>query len=228
MHRSRLLSVALVTLLFAPAVRADDTEEFLKPDNWEGRADIWKLDPKAKTVVGETMEDPKYNTFFCSKKKYSDFEMSFKVQLRDAVGNSGVQIRSERTDKDDPANKQPFRVKGPQVDVGKGYWGSLYGEGVGGMMKASSPDAIKKAVKETEWNDYSIVAKGTKITIKINGETMVDQDFPTLPGRKDKDGKETPGGPAPKDGIIAFQAHGGYAKMRVEYKDIKFTDLGKK
>ncbi len=214
--------VALAALLFAPApvVRADDTEEFLDPKNWEGREDIWKIDPKAKTIAGETKEDPKYNTFFCSKKKYSDFELTCKVLLREGVGNSGVQIRSERTDKDDPANKQPFRVRGPQVDVGKGYWGSLYGEGVGGMMKASSPDAIKKAVKETEFNDYHIVAKGTKITIKINGETMVDQDFPTLPG---KDAK-----PAPKEGIIAFQAHAGYPKMRVEFKDIKFTDLSKK
>lgn len=219
MRLSRLLPLAAL-LIAAPVGRADDTEDFLKAENWEGRADIWKIDPKAKTVVGETMEDPKYNTFFISKKKYSDFEMSFKVQLRDAVGNSGVQIRSERTDKDDPANKKPFTVRGPQVDVGQGYWGSLYGEGVGGMMKASSPDTIKKAVKEKEFNDYVITAKGTKITIKINGETMVDQEFAKLPGKDPKD--------APLSGIIAFQAHGGYAKMRVEYKDIKFTDLSKK
>lgn len=224
MRLSRLLPVALA-LVLAPALgRADDTDEFLKPDNWEGRSDLWKLDPKARTVVGETTEDPKYNTFFCSKKKYSDFELSFKVQLRDEVGNSGVQIRSERFDKDE---KQPFRVRGPQVDVGKGYWGSLYGEGFG-MMKQSNGDAVKKAVKGSEFNDFHIVAKGTRITIKVNGETMVDQDFPTYPGRKDKDGKETPGAPAPKEGIIAFQLHGGHPKMRVEYKDIKFTDLGKK
>jgi hypothetical protein len=217
MRLSRLLPVAAAALVLAAPVRADDTEAFLKPENWEGRTDLWKLDPKARTVVGETTEDPKYNTFFCSKKKYSDFEMTCKVQLRDGVGNSGVQIRSERTDKE--GDKQPFRVRGPQVDVGKGYWGSLYGEGVGGMMKASSPEAIKKAVKESEFNDYYILAKGTRITIKINGETMVDQDFPTLPG---KDAK-----PAPVDGIIAFQAHAGYPKMRVEFKDIKFTDLSK-
>jgi 3-keto-disaccharide hydrolase len=219
MRLSRLLPVALAALLFAPALgRADDTDEFLKPDNWEGRSDIWKLDPKARTVVGETTEDPKYNNFFCSKKKYSDFELTCKVLLRDGVGNSGVQIRSERFDKE--GDKQSFRVRGPQVDVGKGYWGSLYGEGVGGMMKASSPDAIKKAVKETEFNEYHILAKGTRITIKINGETMVDEDFPKLPGKDPKD--------APKEGIIAFQAHAGYPKMRVEFKDIKFTDLGKK
>lgn len=226
MRLSRLLP--LLALLAAPQLgRADDTEAFLKPDNWEGRADLWKLDSKAKTIVGETTEDPKYNTFFCSKKKYSDFELSFKVQLRDEAGNSGVQIRSERFDKDDPANKQPFRVRGPQVDVGKGYWGSLYGEGFG-MMKQSSGDAVKKAVKGTEFNEFKVTAKGTKITIVVNGETMVDQDFPTYPARKDKDGKETPGAPAPKEGIIAFQVHGGHPKMRVEFKDIQFTDLGKK
>src|SRR5262245_14915112 len=92
--------VALALALAPTAARADDTDDFLKADNWEGRTDIWKIDPQKKTIVGETMEDPKYNTFFCSKKKYGDFELTCKVQLRDAVGNSGVQIRSERMDKD--------------------------------------------------------------------------------------------------------------------------------
>jgi hypothetical protein len=219
------VAAALLASAPAPAVQAgDDTAAFLSPDNWEGRKDIWTVaDGK---IVGETKSDPGYNTFLCSKARYSDFELTCKVLLRGGVGNSGVQIRSERFDKD--GDKQPFRVRGPQVDVGKGYWGSLYGEGVGGMMKASSPEAIKKAVKETEFNEYHIVAKGQHITIKINGETMVDQDFPTLPARKDKDGKETPGAAAPTEGIIAIQVHAGYPKMRVEYKDIKFTDLSKK
>jgi hypothetical protein len=207
---------ALVASAPAPAVQGgDDTAAFLNPSNWEGRKDIWTVaDGK---IVGETKADPKYNTFLCSKTRYSDFELTCKVLLRGGVGNSGVQIRSERFDKDD---KQPFRVRGPQVDVGKGYWGSLYGEGVGGMMKASDPAKIKAAVKEDAVNDYSIVAKGTRITVKINGETMVDQDFPTLPG---KDAKA-----APTEGIIAFQAHAGYPAMRVEFSDIRFRNLGRK
>jgi hypothetical protein len=198
----------------------DDTAAFLKPDNWAGRADIWKVENG--TIVGETKEDPKYNTFLVSKTKYSDFELTCKVRLRDGVGNSGVQIRSERFDKDE---KQPFRVRGPQVDVGKGYWGSLYGEGVGGMMKASDPAKIKTAVKESEFNEYYIRAKGPHITVKVNGETMVDQDFPTLPAPK---GKETEAKPAPTEGVIAFQAHAGYPSMRVEFKDIRFKNLAKK
>lgn len=196
-----------------PSTGGDDTAAFLSPANWEGRKDIWTV--SSTGIVGETKEDPKYNTFLCSKAKYADFELSCKVLLKGAVGNSGVQIRSERFDKDE---KQPFRVRGPQVDVGKGYWGSLYGEGVGGMMKASDPAKIKSAVKETEANEYYILAKGTRVTIKINGETMVDQDFPTLPGKEAK--------AAPKDGIIAFQAHSGYPAMRVEYTNIRFKKLG--
>ena len=75
------------------------------------RSAIWRIEEGA--VIGETKEDPKYNTFFCSKKKYSDFEMTCKLRLRDGVGNSGIQIRSTVT------NRDRFTVAGPQVDVGK-------------------------------------------------------------------------------------------------------------
>jgi hypothetical protein len=211
------LVLAIPLLAFAGSyARGDDTDDFLKPDNWEGRADIWKLDPKTRTIVGETQKDPGYNNFFCSKMKYGDFELTFKVQLRDGVGNSGVQIRSEQFGQDDKT--KPYRVRGPQPDIGAQYWGSVYGEGVGGMMKASEAQKVKDVVKPKEFNDYSIVAKGNHITVKINGETMVDGDFPTTPNKK----------PMAAEGIIAFQAHAGFPKMRVEYKDIKFTDLSKK
>lgn len=210
MSLSRFVLLAAVALAFAPSARADDTADFLNPDNWVGRSDIWTI--KDGVVVGETKEDPKYNTFFVSKKKYADFEMTCKIQLKGGIGNSGIQIRS--TLKDD----KKFIVTGPQVDVGAGYWGSLYGEGIGGMMQPSKKPDIEKAVKVEEFNDFHIVAKGTKITIKINGTTMVENDFPNLPGKESAK-------PAPTEGIIAFQAHAGYKSMRVEFKDIKFTIL---
>lgn len=190
-------------LALAPAARADDTDDFLKPENWDGRTDIWKVD--GKSVVGETREDPKYNTFLCSKEKYGDFEMTFKVQLRDGVGNSGVQIRSVLKD------PKKFVVNGPQVDVGKGFFGSLYGEGVGGYLLKSKVDAAKPA----EFNDYHVLVKGNHVTVSVNGQTTVDADFP------DNEGKN----PAPAEGIIAFQVHAGYPQMRVEFKDITFKKL---
>ena len=207
MRLTRLLSAAslfaALVLLPAATVRSDDTSDFLNPANWEGRTDLWKVENGS--IVGETKEDPKYNTFLCSKRKYGDFELSFKIQLRDGTGNSGVQIRSEVFD------KEKFRVKGPQADIGAQFWGSLYGENFGGMMKASPADKVKSVVKPTEFNDYSIRAVGKKVTIKINGETMVDGEFPKMPD----------------DGIIAFQIHAGFPKMRVEFKDIKFRELKK-
>lgn len=211
MNLSRLLFVAAVALA-ANVVRADDTKEFLDPANWHGRTDIWTL--KDGSVVGYNEEDPKYNTFFASKKKYSDFEISFKVQLKDGKGNSGLQIRSMLKD------EKKFVVAGPQVDAGAGYWGSLYGEGIGGMMKASKPEDIKKAVKEKDWNEYKVVAKGTKITVTVNGTTMIDDEFPNMPGKEKAK-------PAPTEGIFAFQYHAGHKGMRVEFKDITFKNLAK-
>jgi Domain of Unknown Function (DUF1080) len=181
-----LLVLSTLFLVGSPLLRADDTQEFLDPKNWEGNMDIWKVE--------------------------KDFELTFKVKLTDGIGNSGVQFRSEVTD------AKKFVVKGLQADIGKGYWGSLYGEGIGGMVMASDPKVIDKVVKEKEVNDYQIIAKGSKVTIKINGEAMVDGDFPKLPGKKDaKD--------FAADGVIAFQAHAGYPKMKVEFLEIKFTKL---
>ena len=206
MRLPRILAVAVLAAAVAPAARADDTEAFLDPANWEGRKDIWTVSDG--TIVGETKEDPKYNTFLVSKKEYGDFELSFKVKLVDGTGNSGVQVRSEAYD------GEKYRVRGPQVDVGKGYFGSLYGEGVGGMIQAA-PKEVVGGAKLDGVNEYHVVAKGNHVTIKVNGMTAVDADFPTTPNKK----------PFPATGIIAFQAHAGYPKMRVEFTDIKFTEL---
>jgi hypothetical protein len=210
MRLSRIWPVIPAILIaLSPVVHADDTQDFLKAANWEGHKENWDLSKLADgTIVGTTDGKLKANTFLCSKEKYGDFELSFKVKLVDEVGNSGVQIRSEVFDAKD------FRVKGAQADIGKGYWGSLYGEGVGGMMKQSDPEKIKTAVKPKDVNEYKIVAKGNKITVSINGEVMVDGEF-----KETKDKK-----PLPAEGIIAFQAHVG-PTMRVEYTDIKFKKL---
>ena len=150
-------------------------------------------------------KDPKFNTFLCSKNKYGDFEMTFKVRLKGGVGNSGVQIRSKII------NEKTFAVGGPQCDIGAGYWGSLYGEHFGGMMKAMPQGLVKKVVKKDDFNDYSIKCVGKHVTIKLNGQTTVDDDFAKMPD----------------EGIIAWQLHAG-GPMEVTFKDVKFKDLSKK
>jgi hypothetical protein len=172
-------------------------------EGWEGLTKYWSV--KDGAIVGYTEEDPKFNTFLCSKKKYGDFELKFKVRLKNGVGNSGVQIRSTLVD------PKKFVVGGPQCDMGQGYWGSLYGERFGGMMKQSPPDLVKKSVKANDFNDYYVKCVGKHVTIKVNEETMVDGDFPKMPN----------------EGIIAWQLHAGFKSMEVTFKDIHFTDLSK-
>jgi hypothetical protein len=204
--QSLILAVGVAFCLGASAVPADEAGGTFfngkNLDGWEGLIDqYWSV--KEGAIVGYTKEDPKFNTFLCTKKKYKDFEMVFRVRLKDGVGNSGIQIRSEVFD------REKFRVRGPQCDIGKGYWGSLYGEGFGGMMKAASPELIKKVVKDSEFNDYAIRCVGKRVTIKINGETMVDDEFPKMPD----------------EGIIALQLHAGYPTMEVAFKDIRFAEI---
>ncbi|CAN5484574.1 hypothetical protein BH11PLA2_BH11PLA2_34110 [soil metagenome] len=201
------MRLALLALFaFAVTVRADDTDDFLKADNWKGIKEYWTVDAKARTVTGKTEADPKFNTFLCSQQDYGDFDMSFKVKMTGPKANSGIQVRSSIVD------KEKFIVAGPQCDMGAQYWGSLYGEKVGGMMKASDAKMVKKLVKVDDFNDYSLSVKGNHITITVNGETMTDGDYPMQPDKK----------PMPKTGIIAFQIHAG-GPMTAEFKEIKFS-----
>jgi hypothetical protein len=207
----RFLPAVLVSALSLSlgAVRADDAAAFFNgkdAEGWEGLMQYWSVKDGALVGSYKDKGDLTHNTFLCSKKRYKDFELSFKIRLKDGVGNSGVQIRSEILD------KAKFTCKGPQCDIGQNYWGSLYGENFGGMMKACPKDFVKNHVKEKDFNEYYIKCVGKHVTIKINGETSVDEDFPKLPD----------------DGIISWQMHTGFNGMEVTFKDIKFKDLSAK
>lgn len=196
MIRRTLIAAFSLVLASLPS-RADD---FLKPENWEGLMPYWKIE--GNTITGNSGEKGlTFNTFLCSKKKYGDFELSFKVRLKEGKGNSGVQIRSHIHD---PAK---FAVTGPQADIGEGWWGSLYGENFGGMMKMADRNQINAVLKKDDFNDYSIKVVGKHVTIKINGVTAVDQSFEKMPD----------------EGIIAFQLHAG-GPMEVTFKDIVFKE----
>jgi hypothetical protein len=171
---------------------------------WEGLVDkFWSV--KDGAIVGSTQPaGNKFNTFLCSAKKYKDFELQFQVKLTGQgwTGNSGVQIRSHIH------NKEKFAVTGPQCDMGGQYWGSLYGENFGGMMKAGDPKLVKEVLNADDFNDYYIKCVGKHVTIKLNGKTTVDDDFAKLPD----------------EGIIALQLHAGGA-MDVVFRKIEFKEI---
>jgi len=207
MRRAFWLPVLVLALGSASghALRGEDTPStFLAKDlsGWEGLVkEYWTY--KDGVLTGSTPDGLKFNTFLCSKAKYKDFELKFQVKLNKA-GNSGVQIRSKII------NEKTFAVGGPQCDIGGGFWGSLYGEHFGGMMKAAPADVVKKVLKEEQFNDYYIKCVDKHVTIKLNGAVTVDDDFPKMPD----------------EGIIAWQLHGG-PPMEVVFKNIQFKNLTK-
>jgi hypothetical protein len=206
-----MVTLGLVGLMLAGSGslgRGDDAKDafFNGKDTtgWEGLPGYWSV--KGGAIVGTTPADQKFNTFLCSKKKYKDFELKFQVRLKDGKGNSGVQIRSRIHD------MAHFAVTGPQADIGQVFWGSLYGENFGGMMKAAPADKVAKVLKKADFNDYYIKCVGKHCTIKLNDLTTVDEDFPKMP----------------EEGIIAWQLHGGMGMMEVTFKNIEFKDLSAK
>jgi uncharacterized protein YkwD len=184
----------------------DKAPAFLSADlaGWEGLMEYWTY--KDGVLTGAAPKGLKFNTFLCSKHKYGDFELKFQVKLTGKDPNSGVQIRSKLI-----PDTKVFAVMGPQCDMGQVYWGSLYGEHFGGMMKAASKEVVAKVLKKNDFNSYYIKCVGNHVTIKLNGEVTVDGDFPKMP----------------ETGIIAFQIHSG-GPMEAIFKDIKFTDIPRK
>lgn len=176
---------------------------------WEardGEATWWKAADGA--IVGGSLSDtvPR-NTFLATTASFDDFELVLKIRIRSGGGfvNSGIQIRSERV-------PDSHEMKGYQVDAGPGWWGKLYDESRRNKVIAEprNAQAVAKAVKEDDWNEYRIRAEGPSIRSWINGVAALDYT-------------ETDA-TIPLTGRIGIQVHGG-GKALVEVKDITLRRL---
>jgi Domain of Unknown Function (DUF1080) len=151
-------------------------------------------------IVGRTKEERlKKNEFLATDKAYGDFVLKAKVKIRN--GNSGIQFRSKR--------KPDGVVSGPQADVADGYWGLFYEERGRGILERYPEDKAKELVHKDDWNEFVITAKGSHVTIDLNGTRVIDREDPKFD----------------KDGIIALQIHVWPEPMEVRFKDIEIKEL---
>src|SRR5690348_1202809 len=69
-------------------------------------------------IVGRSAPNTS-NTFLCTDKEFSDFELEldFKIDPKDNIFNSGVQIRSHARPEKDKTGKDLERVYGYQVEI---------------------------------------------------------------------------------------------------------------
>jgi putative membrane-bound dehydrogenase-like protein len=182
------------TAILATAENVKDFFNGKDLTGWDGETNLWKVEDGA--IIGKTT-GLKKNSFLRSHMIAGDFRLTLKVKLTPNKENSGIQFRSEPLPE--------FEVKGPQADIGLGWWGKLYEEHGRGLIWDKPGD---KFVKEDDWNTYEVIAQGSRVRTSINGQLCVDLDDPKIARR----------------GIFAFQIHAGGA-MEVQFKDIRLELL---
>ena len=140
-------------------------------NGWTQRNGTAKYTVSDGTIVGTTTKGSP-NSFLCTNRDYSDFELLFDVKVHDRL-NSGVQIRSRTR------GGPQGRVNGPQVEIeasGKNgaQAGYVYGEAAGGWMTPNDVRKAHKHFKDGDWNAYRVLAVGDNIKVWINGTLISD------------------------------------------------------
>jgi hypothetical protein len=202
--------------------------------NWDGDPTFWRVESGA--IVGESTEaNPvKENTFLIYRAAQpGDFEL--KVEFRINASNSGIQYRSvhlrQGTKSGDGQIAGKWVLKGYQadIDIENRYTGMLYEErgraflsprGTAGFVAAAqrgtigaleSGEALKAYIKDKDWNQFHVIARGGTLIHILNGHVtalLVDDDV------KNRTLK----------GLLGFQIHVG-PPMKVEFRNVYLKSL---
>jgi len=132
-------------------------------DHWIADSRYWTL--KDGVLHGD-YDGGKLHNYSYTKRTYQDFELNVMIRMTGREPNSGVCIRLHPTDADN--------APGYQVDMGEGYWGSLWEDRREGMVQQLPRDVAHKLVHEGEWNHYYVIAKGHHIQAWLNGVKTID------------------------------------------------------
>lgn len=176
-------------------------------EGWEQKNGLAKYEAKDGAIVGTSVPNSP-NSFLCTKKDYSDFELNFEVKV-DRELNSGVQIRSHSK-----PDYQNGRVHGYQVEIAVGgFSGGIYDESRRNkFLNPTGPtDGICKLLKENEWNEYRVVCRGNSIQTWVNGVQVSDiKDDLT------------------QSGFIGLQVHGVGSRtdpLKVQWRKLRLREL---
>src|SRR5687768_9702806 len=187
--RLSLLAVSVGALLTSAAARADDVKP---PEGFValfGGTDLtgWKATGKNPDVwmaeKGAIVVEKGGGGWLLTEKEYGDFELRLEYKLS-ARANSGVALRTPR--EGDPA------YVGMEVQLidDEGWPGKLADYQHTGSVYDVVPAAKTNNKPVGEWNALRIVCAGSKVTVEVNGATVVDAN---LENYKETKGARHPG-----------------------------------
>ena len=200
-------------------------------EEWIQRGGNGRFFMEEDVLVGETVKETP-NSFLCSPRSYSDFELEFEVLVDESL-NSGVQIRSEsRPDyKDgrvhgyqveiDPSQKPHRPSKGRPTnrmadgspappEAPRSWSGGIYDEGRRGWLQplTHNPEG-RAAFKPGQWNQFRVKAVGNTIKTWVNDVPCSDLE----------DDMTT-------EGFIAFQVHSSRTEgLQVRWRNVRVREL---
>jgi len=200
---------------------------------WDADAAFWRVEDGA--IVGQTTADkqPKQNTF-CIWRGGSPANFELRLKYKLTGFNSGIQYRSQQLPAGSGGVTGKWVLKGYQADIDfdNQYTGQLYEERGRGFLalrgalgyagpaatgpkgpvgSLESGDALKAFIKQNDWNQMEIIARGNVLIHVLNGHVtavFVDDD---AAGRAMK-------------GLMGFQMHVG-PPMKVEFRNIWLKTL---
>jgi outer membrane protein assembly factor BamB len=218
--RPLLLTLLLITIPSTAAQPSTDgfTSLFNGKDltGW-----IYGTTGKGENKAGEGYK-VKDGAIYCTKtdggnlyteKEYGDFTLRFEFKLTENA-NNGIGIRAPLT------GDSAYQGMEIQVldDSGSAYK-SLRPAQYHGSIYDVFPAERGHQKPVGEWNEEEITAKGTHVTVKLNGATIVDADLSTVtdpavlkkhPGLKNEKGH------------IGFLGHGAHVEIRnLRIKELK-------
>lgn len=182
---------------------------------WEtvgGPAKSWKVKEGVLFTTGEGVdwEKGKGGGWLSTTKTYDDFKLSLEFRMSNA-GNSGVFLRAPRNG--DPAFQglevqllDDYADKFSDLDPAQ-YTGSVY------SLAAPKKRVSKKAGK---WQSLTITCKGSRVTVTLNGERIVDLDLE----EKEHLADDHPG-VTRRSGYIGLQNH----NTKVSFRNIQITEF---
>jgi hypothetical protein len=157
-------------------------------------------------------------SWLMSEREYGDFELRFEFKLA-PQGNSGLALRAPM--QGDPA------FDGMELQMADVRYNpeAKDSELTGGIYRAIAPR--KQLYKPEQWNHYEMTLQGSRLKVKLNGETIHDLDLNEQTQEvKRHDGRDAP--PVkerPRRGHIGFQnLSRGEGEVLIRGAEIRLLD----
>ena len=204
------LLITFITLTATARLLAADSEEGFKTifdgktfEGWkigDEKAKSWRIEDGAFVAQGTRS----HAYYVGDEKPFKDFELKVDV-MTEPGSNGGIYFHTKYQESGWP--KAGFEC---QVNVSQGDWiktGSLYGL----VNMALTP------AQDNKWWTQDITVKGSKVTVKIDGKTVLEYNEPAGAKAGNDFSRKLDGG------TFAFQAHD--PKSVIRYKNVRVKRL---